>query len=696
MGLRRGVLSFMLAAGAGALGMLVFAPSADASVTAPKAPTGVGATPGNGSAVVKWTAPVNDGGSAIIGYLVTSSPGSKTCTTTGAKTCTVHGLTNGTSYAIWVKARNMRGLGAASARVTVKPGVPLAPRDVRATAGSARARVTWIAPANNGSPIRRYTVRSIFGSKTCTSVVTTCVVRGLRNGTRYRFKVTATNARGTGAASAPSTAVTPHLPPTLTITASNGSQTYGGQPPTITPTYSGFVNGNTPAELTALPTCVSGTTSSSRAGTYASSCSGAVDPNYTIVYVDGTTTVNLITLTISASNGIQIFGGALPVISPIYSGFVNGDSSADLTALPVCVSGTTSLSPVLGTNASSCSGAADPNYSIVYVDGTTTVNPATLTVTASNGIQTFGGLLSVISPIYSGFVNGDTPADLTALPTCVPGTTALSPVLGTYASSCSGAVDPNYSIVYLDGTTTVNPATLTVTASKGIQTYGGVLAVISPAYSGFVNGDTPADLTALPTCVPGTTAVSPVLGNYVSSCSGAVDPNYSFVYSNNTTTVEPATLTVSASSGTQTYGGALAIISPTYSGFVNGDTPAHLTTLATCVPGTATLSPVLGTYASSCSGAVDPNYSVVYVDGTTTVNPATLTITANPETKLLGLLDPALTFVATGLVGSDTTTGSLTRVPGEGLGKYAIGLGTVTAGPNYTIVFVSNFLTIEL
>ncbi len=84
------------------------------------------------------------------------------------------------------------------------------------------------------------------------------------------------------------------------------------------------------------------------------------------------------------------------------------------------------------------------------------------------------------------------------------------------------------------------------------------------------------------------------------------------------------------------------------------------------------------------------------MEGSTKVNPATLTITANPESKLLGLLDPALTFVATGLIGSDTTTGSLTRVPGEALGRYAIELGTVTAGPNYTIVFVSNFLTIEL
>ncbi len=440
VGLRRGALLLTSAVGAFALGMLLFVPSAYASVTVPTAPTGVAATPGNGAAVVKWFAPINDGGSPITGYTVTSRPGSKICTTTGTKICIIHGLRNGTSYAIVVKARNRIGLGAASTHVTVKPGVPLAPKDVRATAGNARARVAWIAPANNGSMIRRYTVTSIFGSKICTSVITRCTVTGLTDGIRYRFRVTATNARGTGAASMPSAAVIPHLPPTLTITASNGTQNYGGKVATITPTYSGFVNGDSPADLTSLPTCVSGTTSSSPVGTYASSCSGAVDPRYSIVYVDGTTTVNLVTLTITASSGIQIFGGALPIVTPTYSGFVNGDSPADLTSLPTCVSGTTSSSPV-GTYASSCSGAVDPRYSIVYVDGTTTVNLVTLTITASSGIQIFGGALPIVTPTYSGFVNGDSPADLTSLPTCVSGTTSSSPV-GTYASSCSGAVDP--------------------------------------------------------------------------------------------------------------------------------------------------------------------------------------------------------------------------------------------------------------
>ncbi len=647
---------------------------------------------------------MNNGGSSVTGYVVKSSPGSKTCKTTGAKSCTIRGLRNGTNYSVKVRARSHVGLGAVSAQATVKPGVPLAPRGVRATAGNARATVSWTAPPNNGSAISKYIVKSVPGSKTCTKRATTCTVMGLRNGTHYRFDVTATNARGTGAASALSKSVTPHLRATLTITATNGSQTYGGAVPTISPEYSGFVDGNTPADLTKLPTCVPGTSSSSPVGTYTSSCSGAVDPKYTIIYVEGTTTVKPSTLTITATSGIQIFGGLLPIISAQYSGFVNGDIPAGLTSLPTCVPGTTGSSPV-GSYSSSCSGALDPNYTIVYVDGTTTVDPATLTITATDGSQILGGLLATVSAQYSGFVNGNTPADLTTLPTCVPGTTSSSPV-GTYTSSCSGAVDPNYIFDYVDGTTTVNGITvnptLIITATNGSQTFGGLLPTISAQYSGFVNGDTPADLTTLPTCISGTTTSSPVLGSYTSSCSGAVDPNYTIVYVDGTTTVNQAPLTITATNGSQTFGGLLPTISAQYSGFVAGNAPADLTSLPSCVSGTTSSSPVSGTYLTSCSGAVDPNYTINYVGGIATVSPALLTITATNGSQTFGGLLPTISPQYSGFVAGNTSAdlASLpTCIPGTTTSSPVLGSYTSScsgaADPNYAINYVGGTTTVS-
>jgi uncharacterized protein (TIGR02145 family) len=81
--------------------------------TVPSAPTAAVATAGNSSASVAFVAPTNNGGSAITGYTVTSSPSNISVSGTTSP-INVTGLTNGTSYTFTVVATNSVGSSVAS------------------------------------------------------------------------------------------------------------------------------------------------------------------------------------------------------------------------------------------------------------------------------------------------------------------------------------------------------------------------------------------------------------------------------------------------------------------------------------------------------------------------------------------------------------------------------------------------------
>ncbi|MBU6240488.1 MAG: fibronectin type III domain-containing protein, partial [Acidobacteria bacterium] len=206
---------------------------------APGAPTGVVGVSGPERVTVTWSAPSSDGGSGIASYQVryrvagTSTELGTVNVAAPRTAATVSGLTNGTAYEFVVAAVNANGAGADSAwSASVTPAeLPNSPSGLTATAGNAQVSLSWTAPAGNGSAVQSYKVEmSANGGVSWTTIeaanaATTYIATGLTNGTTYVFRVSATNAVGTGvygslAAATPATVAT--APTNLAIATGDG------------------------------------------------------------------------------------------------------------------------------------------------------------------------------------------------------------------------------------------------------------------------------------------------------------------------------------------------------------------------------------------------------------------------------------------------------------------------------------------
>jgi hypothetical protein len=130
--------------------------------------------------------------------------------------------------------------------------------------------------------------------------------------------------------------------------------------------------------------------------------------------------------------------------------------------------------------------------------------------------------------------------------------------------------------------------------------------------------------------------------------------------------VGKATLTVTASSPTVSYGAAVPLITPAYLGFVNSDTATNLTTAPTCsTTYTATTSVSASPVTTTCSGAVDANYSISYVSGSVTITKATPTVSAWPTASTItysqSLASSTLTGGTASAAGTFAWTASSTK-----------------------------------
>jgi filamentous hemagglutinin family protein len=481
----------------------------------------------------------------------------------------------------------------------------------------------------------------------------------------------------------------------------------------------------------------------------------------------GTYTVNPATLTItsksssSAYNGVTTFNaltqagysvaglistiGGTPtgdaVTSTTSAINVNTSSGAAVTGSSVATAGTFSVIESLA------QGSNLNNYTINYVRSTFDVTPAALTITAANDSKTYGSTTTNAGIAYnasgvkttsadgftiSGLLGSDAVNTVT-LSSLTGAIAAASASITPYAitpSAAAGSGLSNYSINYINAGLTINKAVLTITNPTMVYNGTTTFAAGTPGTTATVTGvgGQPFTLGGSATMTnPNVLGGSNITSTAGLTFTGVGSSNYELPASIANVVITPAPLTVTLAPQTKTYDSTTGAVltagtsstngSYTIGGFVSGQgafitqtsgvynfanaSTSGLTSVATTV--STTLSPSNWT---ANSGTSLSNYSLpTTVSATGTITKAPLAILANDVSTFVNTQPAAgnLTYVVSGLVGTDTPGSAFTVAPAAALapdaslttaGVFAGKVIPSVTAPNYTVTATPGTLTV--
>src|SRR4051812_2236730 len=461
---------------------------------------------------------------------------------------------------------------------------------------------------------------------------------------------------------------------------------------TVSFTLNGSPAGSAITDATGLAS-ISASIAGLGAGSYPVTASFAGDVNNTAASGSATLVINPAVLTVTSANATRIYGDPNPAFSFTITGFVNGDTSAVVSGSPACTSADPTAA--VGTYPITCTTGtlAAANYTFTFVSGNLTVTPAALTVAAADATRVYGDPNPAFTGTITGIKNGD---NITA--TYSTTATAASPV-GTYPIA-PALVDPtnklgNYTVTSTNGTLTITPAPLSVVAANATRFYGDPNPVFTGTITGIKNADNVTatySSVADPTSAPGTYPIVPALVDPTGKLS-----NYSVTSINGVLTVSPAPLVVTAANASRLYGDPNPAFTGSINGVKNGDTFSlsfSSVADATSAMGTYPIVPAIGDPNNKL-----PNYAVTINNGTLTVNPAPLTVSAANATRVYGDPNPAFTGTLTGIKNGDNITATYSSVDATAaVGTYPIvpSLADPTAKlANYVVTSTNGTLTVS-
>jgi fibronectin type 3 domain-containing protein len=173
--------------------------------TVPSVPAGLVATAGNAQVALMWSTDATANGYAVKRANTSGGPYA-TIATPSAPTYTDAGLTNGTKYFYVVAASNTAGSSSNSAEVNATPAAPQqappAPGNLMATGGNAQVMLSWSASTGATSYTVKRSTTSGAEAQLATTTTTAYTDATAKNGTKYFYELSASNASGESAHSA--------------------------------------------------------------------------------------------------------------------------------------------------------------------------------------------------------------------------------------------------------------------------------------------------------------------------------------------------------------------------------------------------------------------------------------------------------------------------------------------------------------
>jgi hypothetical protein len=455
----------------------------------------------------------------------------------------------------------------------------------------------------------------------------------------------------------------------LIITANNQSKVYGDANPTLTASYSGFVNGETESVFTTPVNLSTTATVTTGIGTTLITATGAVATNYAITHVDGTLTITARPITATADVQSKVYGNTDPTLTySVTSGnLVNGDTfSGSLTRTAGETVGTYAITQ--GTLALSS------DYALTYTGTNLSITARPITVTATTDTKTYDGLTtaSAVPTLTSGtLAGGDGGTYTESYATEGAGTNKTLIPAAVIKDVSDVDVSSNYTITLANNTTgVINQAPLTITANDASKVYGDANPTFTASYVGFVNAETSAVLST-PVNLSTTADAMTGVGTAPITASGAVGTNYAITHVDGTLTITARPVTVTADSVSKVYGDSDPTLTyqVTSGNVANGD-PFSGTL-------TRTTGETVGSYPiSQGTLALGSNYTLTYVGSNLSVTARPITVTASSNTKTYDGLTTAAalpTLTSGTLAGGDT-------------GTYAETYASATAGSGKTVV----------